>query len=185
MPVFLSAGEKPQISGEQRAEGGYATSGFAWAKAGLGAAIAVGFTSWLAYATGMPLLMAPFGATSVILFALPQSPLGRPINVIGGYLLAAAISLALRELLLPAWWSVGLAVGATVLVTTAARVVHPPAGGVPILVLTADPGLEFLFTTVLGGSLALTTIAILFHSLPPRVSHPSPVSRKEEPPQGS
>ena len=38
-------------------------------------------------------LVAPFGATAVILFALPGSPLGKAKNVIAGHFLAALIGL--------------------------------------------------------------------------------------------
>ena len=40
-------------------------------------------------------LVAPFGATAVILFALPDSPLAKAKNVILGHLLAALIGLVL------------------------------------------------------------------------------------------
>ena len=44
---------------------------------------------------GMPLLMAPFGASCVLLFAVPNSPLSQPANVIGGHAVATLAGLAL------------------------------------------------------------------------------------------
>ena len=39
------------------------------------------------------LLIAPFGASCVLVFAIPQSPLAQPRNVIGGHLIAPAAGL--------------------------------------------------------------------------------------------
>jgi len=39
-------------------------------------------------------ILAPLGATSVILFALPHSPLAQPWSVIGGLLLSAPLGYA-------------------------------------------------------------------------------------------
>jgi len=39
-------------------------------------------------------LVAVLGATAIILFALPHSPLAQPWSVLGGYLVAAVASLA-------------------------------------------------------------------------------------------
>ena len=66
--------------------------------AGLGAALAIGL---LAFAetlyAGAILLMAPFGASAVIIFGLPKSPLAQPKNVILGHLITAFIGLVFVE----------------------------------------------------------------------------------------
>ncbi len=41
--------------------------------------------------TNSVLIMAPFGATCVLVFGAPDSPLAQPRNVIGGHLIAATI----------------------------------------------------------------------------------------------
>ena len=52
--------------------------------AGLAGALAIALLTLLAQWSGMPLLLAPFGATCVLIFALPDSPLAQPRAVIGG-----------------------------------------------------------------------------------------------------
>jgi CBS-domain-containing membrane protein len=56
--------------------------------AGLGGALAIALVSGLSLYGGTPLIMAPFGASCVLLFSVPASPLSQPANVIGGHLLA-------------------------------------------------------------------------------------------------
>lgn len=143
-------------------------------KAGLGGMLAIGAVAWLGYTTGNPLLMAPFGATCVLLFTAPSSPLSQPANVLGGHLVSTTIGLLLRGFLPVEWWSLGLAVGLAIAVMAALRVTHPPAGADPLVVFFDDPGWGYIGLPVTFGSLALIMIAWLFHHLPPRTIYPIP-----------
>ena len=131
--------------------------------AGVGGGGAIAVLSLVTQQAGLLMLMAPFGATCVLLFALPQSPLSQPANVIGGHLLSTAVGLSVRVAFPEHWWAVGLAVGLAISLMSLLRVTHPPAGADPIVVFVADPGFEFLLTPVLAGSLALVAMATLFH----------------------
>ena len=143
-------------------------------KAGVGGLLAIGAVAWLSHVVGNPLLMAPFGATCVLLFSVPNSPLSQPANVIGGHIISTAIGLLLHALLPVEWWSLGLAVGLAIAAMAALRVTHPPAGADPLVVFFDNPGWEYLGLPVAFGSLVLILIAWLFHRLPPRVVYPTP-----------
>ncbi len=73
-------------------------------------------------------IMAPFGATCVILFAAPQSPLAQPRNVIVGHLLTAGVGLAMLYGVGNESWMIALAVGLAIMLMQVCRAVHPPAG---------------------------------------------------------
>ena len=153
-----------------------ATSPRHWLLAGLGGFIAIGLTGGLSVWTGAPLLMAPFGASCVLLFSLPGSPLSQPPNVIGGHLLATAIGLIFHALFPGEWWAAALAVSAAISLMAAFRVTHPPAGADPLVVFAEAPGAEFLFFPVLIGSLVLVATAWGYHKLC-RADYPLPASR--------
>ena len=142
-------------------------------KSGLGGLLAIAIVAWLSVATGNPLLMAPFGATCVLLFSVPNSPLSQPANVFGGHIVSTAIGLSLHMFLPMEWWSLGLAVGLSIAVMAALRVTHPPAGADPLVVFFDNPGWDYLGLPVAFGSLALILIAWLFHRLPPRIVYPT------------
>jgi CBS-domain-containing membrane protein len=110
--------------------------------------------------------MAPFGATCVLLFSVPNSPLSQPANVMGGHILSTAVGLAAYTVLPVDWWSLALAVGIAISVMAALRVTHPPAGADPLVVMLSGPGWEYLLFPVAVGSLSLVIIANLFHHLP-------------------
>ena len=142
-------------------------------KAGIGGLLAISAVAWISLVTGNPLLMAPFGATCVLLFSVPGSPLSQPANVIGGHVVSTAIGLLLHMFLAVEWWSLGLAVGLAIAAMAALRVTHPPAGADPLVVLLDNPGWGYLGFPVAFGALVLILIAWLFHRLPPRVVYPA------------
>jgi len=154
-----------------------------WIKIGIGGAIGIGVVALLSEMSGTPLLIAPFGATAVLVFGVPNSPLAQPANVIGGHMLAAVIALALRSVLPPEWWAIGLTVGVAMLVMAIARLTHPPAGANPIVIFLSDPSWGFLFLPILIGSMLLVALATLVHRLPPKMEYPiglGPVSKEDQ-----
>ncbi len=142
-------------------------------KAGLGGVLAIALVAGLGQVTGSLLLMAPFGATCVLLFSVPASPLSQPANVIGGHLVSTCVGLVLNSLLPLSWWSLGLSVGIAIAAMALLRVTHPPAGADPLVVFFDNPGWDYLGLPVAAGSIALVLIAWLFHTLPPSINYPA------------
>ncbi|WP_349508874.1 HPP family protein [Agrobacterium vitis] len=105
--------------------------------AGFGGCLAIGILSFLTTHTGYALMMAPFGASCVLLFSLPNSPLSQPMNVFFGHLASALVGLLCATLLPDIWWAVALAVGGAISVMALLRITHPPAGADPIVVFAA------------------------------------------------
>lgn len=143
-------------------------------KSGVGGALAIATLILLGYLSDSILLMAPFGATCVLLFSLPLSPVSQPINVIGGHIVSVVIGLSLRLFLPVEWWSLGLAVGLSIAAMAALRVTHPPAGADPLVVFLSSPGWEYIIFPVALGSFILIITAWFFHSLPPKTIYPLP-----------
>lgn len=130
--------------------------------AGIAAAIGIGILVLLGEMhPNMTLLMAPFGATAVIIFGLPSSPLARPKNVILGHLITAAIGVCFVELgdgvPLEMAFATGLGVTAMLLTGTT----HPPAGANPMVIILAGQGWSFLLAPVLSGAVLLVLVAHL------------------------
>ena len=131
--------------------------------ASLGGLLGIALTGALTVYGAAPLLMAPFGASCVLLFTVPDSPLSQPANVIGGHAVSTLVGLLLRMALPDQWWAWALAVGLAIGLMAALRVTHPPAGADPLVVFAANPGFEYLLFPVLTGSCLLVGIAAIFH----------------------
>ena len=140
--------------------------------ASLGGMIAIGVLGAITAYSSTPLIMAPFGASCVLLFSVPNSPLSQPANVIGGHVVATLVGLLLRLIFPNEWWAVAIAVGLAIGLMAALRITHPPAGADPLVVFSTDPGFGFLLFPVLTGAIALVCVATAFHKLT-RTAYPT------------
>ncbi len=132
---------------------------------GIGGILGIGMIGYLTHISNIIIIMAPFGATCVLAFAIPESPLAQPRNIIGGHLISTFIGLVCLYLLGNSWWSVAIAVGLSISLMLLTRTTHPPAGADPIVVILTTQGWAFLLTPVLVGSILLVVIAVLFNNL--------------------
>lgn len=139
---------------------------------GLGGAIAIGVLLALSYLSGYPLIMAPFGASCVILFALPEAPLAQPRNVIGGHFVTALTGLVAAHALPfpPGPVVIAIATGLGISFMVLTKTTHPPAGANPLVILLAKSVVpwSFLLFPVVLGAVVLVIVASLYHPVTTR-----------------
>ena len=135
-------------------------------RAALGAGLGMAVVGLLAWAdqfahTGLLFLFAPLGATAVLVFAVPSSPLAQPWNCVVGNTISALWTLTLLTLVpnLPLPLSAALAVGGAIAIMLACRALHPPGGAVALLTVLSAPSLLPL------GWLLLVPMAVMTASL--------------------
>ncbi|MFM2079556.1 MAG: hypothetical protein RLZZ219_238 [Cyanobacteriota bacterium] len=128
----------------------------------LGALSAVALMALLSLWSGQLLIVAPLGASCVLLFGYPRSPLAQPRNLVLGNLLGGAIGVALVALFGQGPLVLGLAVAITILLGQQLRCLHPPAGGMAFLAAWLGMSWSFLLVPVLCGSLLLVALAWAF-----------------------
>lgn len=137
-----------------------------WQKAlwtGLGSCVAILLLQAAGQGLHHPLLLAPFGASCVLLFVAPDSPLAQPRNVLVSYALATLVGFAALWLFADAWWAVAIGVGATISLMGIFHAVHPPAGAHPIVILLGAPAWKVLLPTLVIGLSLLLLVAWAFH----------------------
>lgn len=130
---------------------------------GLGGALAILVIQALSQGVHKPLLIAPFGASCVVLFLSPASEFARPRNVVGGYMLGSLVGMTLLALVPDAWWAAAVAVGATIALMRLTHTVHPPAAAHPLVILLAKPSWFFLLMPTLAGLALLVATAWIYH----------------------
>jgi len=140
-------------------------------RAALFGLIAISVVAGLAQASQIPLILGSFGATCVIL-GFPDTPFAQPRNIIFGHLISSAVGLTCLTLFGAEWWSMALAVSLAIGLMHAARVVHPPAGSNPVIVMLAHPGWSFLLFPTLTGAVLLVLVALVYHNQPSEKSYP-------------
>ncbi|RCJ25618.1 HPP family protein [Nostoc minutum NIES-26] len=137
-----------------------------------GSFIGIAATAYLSVKTNSPLLMAPFGATSVLIFGIPDSPLAQPRNVIGGNLVAALVSLTILHLFGSEPWAMGIAVATAIGMMQLTATLHPPSGAVALVVMMTKASWQFLLTPALEGSIILVLCAVVFNNLAHERTYP-------------
>src|SRR5215217_4512356 len=73
-----------------------------------------------------PLLIAPLGASAVLLFAVPASPLAQPWSVLGGNTISAFIGVIVAHFVRDPILAIGFGVSIAIAAMSFARCLHPP-----------------------------------------------------------
>jgi CBS domain-containing membrane protein len=132
---------------------------------------------------GLPLLLAPLGASAVLLFAAPASPLAQPWSVIGGNLIAAIIGVAFAQWIPDPVLAAALALATAIGMMFALRCLHPPSGAIALTAVLGGPaiqalGFHFVLSPVAVSSSLLVLSALLFNNItrrryphPPQPDH--------------
>lgn len=114
-------------------------------------------------------LLAPLGASTVILFALPHSPLAQPWSLVGGLLLSALIGYGCGLWVQPAWLAIGLALGLSIWLTALLRCMHPPGGAMAVVfTIAAQQHTVSLLTALLNAVAALIAVLAINNLMPGR-----------------
>ena len=114
-----------------------------------------------------PLLVAPMGASAVLLFAVPASPLAQPWPVFAGNVVSALVGITIARLVPDPTVAAALAVGCAIGAMSLLRCLHPPGGAVALSAVlgAAQDAPSYMFALVPVGlnTALLVTVAILFH----------------------
>lgn len=144
-------------------------------RAGLGAVAGLGLTGLFLLSPQVDTelgsyLVAPFGASSVLLFAVPNSPLAQPWSAVVGNTVAAIVGVAVCLTVPDPALRIALAVGLTITATILCRAVHPPAGAVAMTAAMspdaiAHLGFWFALTPIALGTTILVLLATVYARL--------------------
>lgn len=115
-----------------------------------------------------PFLIAPIGASAVLVFAVPASPLAQPWPVFGGNIVSGLVAVAIVHSVSNPILAAGLAVGLAIMAMSLLRCLHPPGGAVAITAILGGKAIltaAFLYpvTLVAANSAALLCAGWLFH----------------------
>ncbi|WP_291731487.1 HPP family protein [Leisingera sp. F5] len=162
-------------------------------RAAAGAAAGIGVCALFALVwpeiAGIPMrLLAPLGASAVLIYAVPNSPLAQPWSAICGNIVSAVAAVAVLQTV-PMPWGPALAVAAAIFAMMIARALHPPGGAIALLaaldpVPVLDAGFAFAVVPVGLLTAALVLTGVLFNRItgrkyPFRQSVETPVQPQE------
>ena len=143
-------------------------------RSGGGALVGIALTGALAHRlTGgdpaVPYLIAPMGASAVLLFGVPASPLAQPWSIIGGNLVSATVGVTAAMWIDDPVPAAAVAIAVAIVTMFTLRCVHPPSGAVALTAVLGGPavhalGYEFVFVPVALQSFLLLGGALVYHA---------------------
>lgn len=136
----------------------------------IGAVIGIAMTAWVSHGlaapnpAAWPWIVAPMGASAVLVFAVPASPLAQPWAVVGGNTVSALVGIGVLRAMGPSDLTSGVAVGSAIGAMFLLRCLHPPGGAAALLVvLLGITDLRFAFDPVLLNALLLTLAGVVYN----------------------
>jgi CBS domain-containing membrane protein len=118
----------------------------------------------------LPLIVAPIGASAVLLFAVPASPLAQPWPIVGGNTVSALVGVTVAYFVKDQMLAVGLAVSLAILIMSFTKSLHPPGGAAALTAViggaaVAKAGFWFPFIPVALNSVILVGLGLAFHKM--------------------
>jgi CBS domain-containing membrane protein len=149
----------------------------------LGSFIGIGIIAYLQSQTlphsDVVYLIGSFGASSVLVYGVIQSPLAQPRNLIGGHVVSAIAGVTV-QLFTPdiLWITAPLAVSMSIVLMQVTKTLHPPGGATALIAVTGSAeiknlGYWYVLTPVLTGCLILLAIALIFNNVTSKRQYPS------------
>ncbi len=132
------------------------------------------------FSHNLSFLIGSFGASAVLIYGTPDSPLAQPRNVIGGHFFSAIVGCVWRVAINRFEHSVtvALAVATSIVVMQFTETVHPPGGATALIAVTTQPLLPwanflYIFVPVLTGSMMMLIVALLVNNLSNHRTYPT------------
>lgn len=118
-------------------------------------------------------LIGSFGASAVLVYGVPNSPLAQPRNLIGGHVLSAIVGVTFFRLLgdcsIP-WLAPALAVATAIVLMQISKTLHPPGGATALIATIGSEkvqalGYVYVISPVFSGVMILLLIALVVNNL--------------------
>ncbi len=131
----------------------------------IGVLIATFFSNTILRADGLPLILASTGASAILLFSLPFSPVSQPWNLVGGHMVSAFVGVSCYFLVPNELFAASLSIPISMLGMHYLRCMHPPGGATAITAVIGGPnvhalGYAFVIIPVAINAVILLSIAI-------------------------
>ncbi|RKR11457.1 HPP family protein [Flavobacterium sp. 90] len=124
-------------------------------------------------------LIGSFGASSVLVYGIIQSPFSQPRNLVGGHVISAFIGVTVHKLAPDIIWiAAPLAVSFAIIAMQITKTLHPPGGATALIAVIGTEkvkalGYLYVISPVLVGTLILLLTALIFNNMTSTRSYPS------------
>jgi CBS-domain-containing membrane protein len=149
----------------------------------LGSFIGIGLIAYLQSKTllhtDVVYLIGSFGASSVLVYGIIQSPLAQPRNLVGGHVVSAIVGVTVAKFIPDILWiAAPFAVSSSIVLMQMTKTLHPPGGATALIAIIGSPkikelGYWYVLYPVLTGSLILLIIALIVNNMTSNRQYPT------------
>ena len=134
---------------------------------GIFSTITIGVLTILTHKTEYGIfLITSFGSSMILLYGYPESSFSQPKNIFFGHLLTSIVGILFLYIVpLPIYLLVPLSVGFAAALMILLKVVHPPAGANPIIVIMGSVSLDYLINPIITGTLIILIFGVILNRL--------------------
>jgi CBS domain-containing membrane protein len=124
-------------------------------------------------------LIGSFGASSVLIYGVIQSPLAQPRNLVGGHIISAIVGVTIAKFVPDILWLMAaLSVSISIVLMQLTKTLHPPGGATALIAVTGSTeiknlGYWYVLMPVLSGVLILLLVALIFNNMTPNRYYPN------------
>lgn len=128
------------------------------------------FSNTILEAEGTPMVLASTGASAMLIFGIPHSPVSQPWPIVGGHLLSAVIGITAYYLVPNPILGSSLAIGVAMLAMHYTGCMHPPGGATAVTAVIGgstvhELGYYFVIVPVFFNSIILVSVAMAVATL--------------------
>ena len=149
----------------------------------VGSFIGLGLISMLQFKNFTPqdyvFLIGSFGASSVLVYGVIESPLPQPRNLIGGHVVSALVGVSIQKLFPDLIWiAAPLAVSLSIIMMQVTKTLHPPGGATALIAIAGSEkvkelGYWYVVSPVLLGTIILLITALVFNNMSSKRQYPA------------
>lgn len=123
-------------------------------------------------------LIGSFGASSVLIYGIVNSPLAQPRNLVGGHVLCALVGVTVHYIIPnEIWLASAFAVSLSIVMMQITKTLHPPGGATALIANIGSEkvtslGYLYVLSPVLSGVLILLLVALIVNNMTSHRSYP-------------
>ncbi|KRT14102.1 HPP family protein [Pedobacter ginsenosidimutans] len=124
-------------------------------------------------------LIGSFGASSVLIYGIINSPLAQPRNLVGGHLVCAIVGVTVHKLIPgEVWLAAALSVSLSIVLMQITKTLHPPGGATALIANIGSAKIQslgylYVLSPVLSGACILLIVAIIVNNRTSYRSYPN------------
>jgi CBS-domain-containing membrane protein len=134
--------------------------------------------NFLGKGTDLVMIIGSFGASAVLVYGAPKSPLAQPRNLIGGHVISAIIGVMFYKIFQDHMWlASSMSVATAIAVMHATKTLHPPGGATALIAVIGGENIHslgYLYALIPAGAgaLIMLVVALLVNNIPASRRYP-------------